>query len=67
MRARYLGDHDSVTLWGITFPAGVYVYVDDPAAQMKIAGNAHFEIERNDIDSVSFVETPRRGRKPKAE
>lgn len=38
----YLGDRDAVTLWGITFPQGVAVSVDDPHALGKLRGNNHF-------------------------
>lgn len=66
MRARYLGDHDSVTLFGIDFPKGVFVSVEGAHAQKKIGNNGHFEVERTEAESVEFVETPRRGRKQKA-
>lgn len=61
----YLGDHASVTLWGITFPQGVAVAVDDPHALKKLEGNNHFaEI----FDGVEVLSEPqkRRGRPPKA-
>jgi hypothetical protein len=38
----YLGDHESVTLWGITFPQGVAVSVSDEHAIGKLRGNNHF-------------------------
>lgn len=60
MRARYLGDHAEITLWELTFPRGVFVSVEDPHAQMKIAGNSHFEVEVTDAEDVEFVETPKR-------
>ena len=56
MRARYLGDHDNLTAWGIRFPRGIFVRVDDKAAQQKIASNQHFEVENVDADEVQFVE-----------
>lgn len=59
MRARYLGDHGNFTSWGISFPKGVFVRIDDPAVQAKIAGNSHFEVEKIDAEDVEFVETPR--------
>lgn len=67
MRARYLGDHSETTLFGIRFPKGVFVEVADPTAQRKLSNNNHFEVERADAEEVTFTETPRRGRKPKAE
>lgn len=43
MRAfSYIGDHDSTTLWGITFPRGVAVSVSDAHALRKLSGNNHF-------------------------
>lgn len=38
----YLGDHEKVTLWGIDFPRGVAVSVDDAHAIGKLRGNNHF-------------------------
>jgi hypothetical protein len=72
MRARYTGDSDSITLFGTTFPKGVFVPVEGDHAQKKIAGNRFFEIEGGDIQDVEFTETQasaehltRRGRKSK--
>lgn len=60
MRARYLGDHDSVTLFGIHFPKGVFVDVDDAHAQRKVAGNSHFEVEKIQAETVEFREVAKR-------
>lgn len=38
----YLGDRDTVTQFGIEFPRGVAVSVEDPAAVGKLAGNPDF-------------------------
>lgn len=57
VRARYLGDHDKFSAWGIRFPRGIFVPVSDAHAQKKIAGNRHFEIENSDAEEVEFVET----------
>lgn len=38
----YLGDHAKVTLWGIDFPQGVAVAVEDAHAVAKLRGNSHF-------------------------
>lgn len=56
MRARYLGDHSSIALFGIQFPKGVFVPVDDAHAKKKIAGNSHFEVENVDAEDVEFTE-----------
>lgn len=39
---RYIGDQAEVTCWGVTFPRGKGVEVDEDAAA-KLAGNDHFE------------------------
>lgn len=57
-RAKYLGDHDRFSAWGIRFPRGVFVPVTDPHAQAKISGNSHFEVEQSDAEDVEFTETP---------
>jgi hypothetical protein len=59
MRARYLGDHSEFSAWGIQFPRGVFVKIDDPHAQKKISANSHFEVENSDAEEVEFVEVPR--------
>ena len=59
MRARYIGDHAETTLWGLRFPRGVFISVDDPHAQMKLAGNREFEVETIDAEEVEFVEALR--------
>jgi hypothetical protein len=64
MRARYLGDHDNFTAWEIRFPRGVFVRIDAPAVQAKIAGNSHFEVEQIDAEDVEFVETPKAAQEP---
>lgn len=56
-RAKYLGDHSNFAAWGIHFPRGVYVPVNDEAAQKKISANCHFEVESIDAEDVEFVET----------
>lgn len=66
MRARYIGDHAEIAMWGIRFPRGVFVSVADPHAQGKIRNNNHFEVESIDAEEVTFTETPKRTRKPKA-
>lgn len=58
MRARYLGNHAETTLFGIHFPKGVYVAVNDSHAQNKIRNNSHFEVEQIDAEEVAFVEVP---------
>lgn len=58
----YIGDHDSVTLWGIEFPRGVAVSVDTPEALKKLPGNSDFA---ESCDGVEIV-PKRRGRPPKA-
>ena len=78
MRARYLGDHSNMTSWGINFPRGVFVRIDNEAAKRKIPNNSHFEVENSDAEDVVFVEEvkevqkqaysgARRGPKPKQE
>lgn len=56
-RAKYLGDHNDFSAWGIRFPRGVFVPVDDPHAQAKISANCHFEVEKSDAEDVEFTET----------
>lgn len=56
-RAKYLGDHDNFSAWGIRFPLGVFVPVSDEHAQKKISTNSHFEVENSDAEDVAFVET----------
>jgi hypothetical protein len=57
-RFTYLGDHERVTLWGIEFPQGVAVDVQDPHALAKLRGNSHFaEV----VDGVEIMpNTPKR-------
>lgn len=38
----YLGDRDTVTMWGIDFPRGVAVSVSDAPVIAKLAGNPDF-------------------------
>jgi hypothetical protein len=42
-RFSYLGDHEEVTLYGVTFPQGEPVAVEDPALLKKLEGNNHFK------------------------
>lgn len=60
MRAfTYLGDRESVTLWGIHFPCGVAVSVSDPHALRKLAGNGHFrEVFDEPAAAVAVVVAP---------
>lgn len=60
----YLGDHDSVTLWGITFPQGVAVSVEDAHAIGKLRGNSHFREQDAYLPSDAQPESePRQRRK----
>ena len=47
MRFRFIGNGDNdpeeLTLFGVTFPKGKPVPVEDPAAIEKLKGNSHFE------------------------
>ncbi len=43
MQFKYLGDRSETKMFGISFPANVFVEVTDPHAQMKLTGNSHFE------------------------
>lgn len=67
----YQGDHAEVTLYGVAFPRGVFVPVDDSFLIAKLKGNSHFEQGGapvvSDPDETPIVEAPppRRGRKPK--
>lgn len=54
----YLGDHASVTLWGIDFPRGVAVAVEDAHAIGKLRGNSHF-VESFDGVEVFIDNKPR--------
>lgn len=38
----YLGDREATALWGIEFPRGAVVSVDDPHAIGKLRGNREF-------------------------
>lgn len=56
----YLGDQEAVTPWGIEFPQGVAVSVEDEAIVAKLRGNNHFaEV----VDGVEVIAQPAR-RKP---
>jgi len=57
----YLGDHEAVTLWGIRFPQGVAVDVEDPHALMKLRGNNHFS---ETVDGVEVMPDAAPKRKP---
>jgi hypothetical protein len=55
MRARYQGNHDSTTLFGIHFPRGVFV--DIPVQfHEKVKGNSTFEVETMEAEIVEFKE-----------
>lgn len=64
-RFTYLGDHEMVTLWGINFPQGVAVEVEDEHATKKLRGNSHFAEEFDGVEVIA-AEPKRRGRPPKA-
>lgn len=67
MRARYIGDHPSVTFWGIEFPQWVYVEVDGEVPQRKVANNNHFEVEQAETAEPVTVEPKKRGRPKKVQ
>jgi hypothetical protein len=48
-RFSYEGDHAEVTLYGVTFPQGEPVPVDNPVLLKKLEGNNHF---REHADAV---------------
>lgn len=61
----YLGDRASVTLWGIDFPQGVAVAVDDPEALKKLPGHPEFS---QTIDGAELMpEEPRKRGRPRKE
>lgn len=65
-RFAYLGDHASVTLWGIDFPQGVAVAVEDAHALRKLEGNSHFAEVFDGVEVIVGEQQPkRRGRPPK--
>lgn len=41
-RFAYLGDHEAMVAWGISFPRGAAAEVTDAHALRKLAGNNHF-------------------------
>lgn len=59
----YLGDHEAVTLWGITFPQGVAVSVDDEHAIGKLRGNNHFAEVVDGAEVLPAKRKPGRPRK----
>lgn len=61
----YQGDHAEVTLYGVTFPQGVLVPVENETLIAKLQGNSHFS---TDVQAATDQEPApaRRGRKPKA-
>lgn len=70
MKYAYLGDHESVSLYGVHFPVGVFVEVTNETLLRKLAGNTHFEAENagqniDDAPTEEPVVSPKRGRKPK--
>lgn len=56
----YMGDHDTVTLWGITFPQGVAVSVDNAHAIGKLRGNSHFREQDAYLPSEAQPEPQKR-------
>jgi hypothetical protein len=67
MRAyAYQGDHAEVTLYGVIFPRGVCVPVDNPVLLAKLSGNSHFVEGQLPPDMIKETTPKRRGRPPKA-
>lgn len=62
----YIGDHESVAPFGIHFPRGVAVFVDDPFVLKKLEGNSHFVERVGDVEIAPEIAPKRRGRPPKA-
>lgn len=61
----YLGDKDAVTLWGICFPRGVAVSVEDPHALMKLRGNSHFSETFDGVEVMPDAPAKRRPGRPR--
>lgn len=57
----YLGDHQSVTLYGISFPINTPVEVSDEFVIAKLRGNNHFS---ETFDGVELMPDPAPKRKP---
>lgn len=64
-RFTYLGDHAKVTLWGIDFPRGVAVDVEDPHALRKLRGNNHFSETFDGVELMPDAPVKRRPGRPK--
>lgn len=56
----YLGDRERVTLWGVDFPRGVAVSVDDPHAIGKLRGNSHFAEVFDGVEIMPDAPKPKR-------
>lgn len=75
MKYAYLGDRESVDLYGVHFPVGVFVEVTNETLLRKLAGNNHFAagIVEQSIDdapvekaaSIPAIPPAKRGRKAK--
>lgn len=67
MRFAYIGDHEETRVFGLVFPRGVAVEVEDLRAAGKLANNPAFAVEADGVQVVEPVEQPkRRGRPPKS-
>lgn len=64
MKFTYVGEEQETDAFGLRFPAGVPVDVEDEHAVKKLRGNAQF-VEVFDGVEVVFDPPKRRGRPPK--
>lgn len=75
MKYAYVGDHESVNLYGVIYPVGVYMEPPNEFVAKKMAGHFQFkaEIVGQSIDdapvekasSIPAVTPAKRGRKAK--
>lgn len=68
MRIAYIGDKEETRVFGLVFPRGVGVEVEDEKAASKLSRNPDFAQEFEGVQVLEPVQEParKRGRPPKS-
>lgn len=67
IRARYTGDVQNFSAFGIEFPEGEFVEVTNTKIAAKLKCNSHFEVKEGEFEDVQFTETKKTSKAKKTE